>query len=666
MFVPTPVSIAKQQLIQRCVSDGRRIGIGIPFVEGLSGRLCHELSAAWCAPRRMWVVKQTSPQLLAARLNNIFRASATYDLSDLEQNISSFISTCSLNFFAEVLDVQIFKLTDGNLAISSHFDSLVVSSMKDLRGVFHKFAKAWVVTANLDDVLTALRTVAGIDPEFIFIHDKPFILENLGGVDKPVSPLKVPCAPPPNSGCVSDGKMGTGFLSFHDTAAEKVLYDEEALTQIALEANLRDYQVSGVKFLIRRTCGLLGDDMGLGKTRQSIVAGRLAAGREPTDRVLILCPASLKLNWEREIKSVFPKAQIGMVGEDRLSTLFSCQWVIANYDRLGSLVKEPALGFKVMLVDEAHYLKEHDAGRTRNAFVMAGRISRRFLITGTPMLNRIVELHTLLRLSGHHLGEMALSEFRAKFSGSKERNSKLAKALCTWMIRRRKDVLEGFGKKFRQLRYISPAEGLNQYGAILRNMSLGAMPKIVKLRQCLESLKIEFVVETILGLGFDDKVIVFVEFMATVESIKRALSAEGVSHVSLVGSDNNSARQRAVDEFQANPNCRVFITTRSAGGVDITLVAANYVVFASLPWNPALLRQAEDRAYRLGQIRDVYVLIPLIPKTIDDDIWEMLGSKRILEEDVIESAASEEDDGEAVNRLAKRFEVEKIAAFRGA
>lgn len=98
--------------------------------------------------------------------------------------------------------------------------------------------------------------------------------------------------------------------------------------------------------------------MGLGKSRQSVVAACLAAGE---GRVLILCPASLRINWEREIRMVYPDAVVGMAGEDRIEALYGCQWVIANYERLGGLVRETKLDFEVMAVDEAHYLKEHQA-----------------------------------------------------------------------------------------------------------------------------------------------------------------------------------------------------------------------------------------------------------------------------------------------------------------
>ena len=99
-------------------------------------------------------------------------------------------------------------------------------------------------------------------------------------------------------------------------------------------------------------------------------------------------------------------------------------------------------------------------------------------------------------------------------------------------------------------------------------------------------------------------------------------------------------RQAALDAFQGDPVIKVFIGTTSAAGVGITLTAANYVLFVSQPWTPAVMRQAEDRAYRNGQTRDVIVIVPIVPDTIDQDIMRLLDSKTALEEDTVERAVA--------------------------
>jgi len=362
--------------------------------------------------------------------------------------------------------------------------------------------------------------------------------------------------------------------------------------------------------------------MGLGKSRQAVVASRIAAGR---GRILVVCPASLRINWTREIQGVFPDDQVGMVGMDRIEMLKHCRWVVSNYERLGALVRGE-LDFAVMVVDEAHYLKEYQAGRTRNAFILADRIDRRFLLTGTPILSREVEVHTLLRISGHPAGLLDLTDFRKRYAGSPEGRAALAEVLADWMLRRPKSVLKNLGTKQRQFRYVDPGEGLEQYRKVLADMTMTVMPKIVKLRQSLEAVKLDFILDTVQSLNQDDKIIIFCEYMETVEALRSALAEAAIGVVSLVGADAMKKRQAAVDAFQTDPEVKVFIGTTSAAGVGITLTAANYVLFASQPWTPALMRQAEDRAYRNGQRRDVIVIVPIVPGTIDEDIMQLLES----------------------------------------
>lgn len=129
----------------------------------------------------------------------------------------------------------------------------------------------------------------------------------------------------------------------------------------------------------------------------------------------------------------------------------------------------------------------------------------------------------------------------------------------------------------------------------------------------------------------------FCEYIDTVEALREALTSGGIGCVSLVGSDAPKKRMKAIDEFQQSPAVRVFIGTTMAAGVGITLTAANYVFFASLPWTPALKRQAEDRAYRSGQRRDVFVIIPVVPGTIDEQVFALLGTKKEIEDDIVES-----------------------------
>lgn len=642
----SPISLKPPELLVQSVSDGRRLGLQLLNVPGM-GRALAQAGAWWHPSRRMWLVRQASFSGAGAVVDWLSRvyAGQHVDLDDAGTDIEAAARAPVEDYFSQLLDVQVFPLArtalgKGQHAVSFGYDALCVDAMRLSRGRFHKPAAAWQVPGGIDAILESLANAAGVAPEFVFVHERPVVLEQVAALAPVAMPIQVPGAAPVRSSSSDANKEahGSGFISADLEQIESLEIDESELELQAHAAELRDYQVVGVRHLLGQSGACLGDDMGLGKTRQTVVATRLAAGQ---GRVLIVCPASLRINWEREIRMVYPEASVGMVGEDRMSTLYGCDWVVTNYERLGGLVREVDLKIEVMAIDEAHYLKEHQSGRTRNAFVMATRIPRRYVITGTPLLSREVELHTLLRLTGHPLGAMEIKAFRKEFSGTPEKRAELAQSLKGWMLRRRKDVLSDLGAKTRQLRWISPAQGLGAYQDILKDMSLQTMPKITKLRQCLETLKTPFLIETAESLGEDDKIIIFCEYMASVQAMQEAFQAAGIGCVSLVGSDAAGKRQKAIDAFQSDPAVKVFIGSTQAAGVGITLTAANYVAFASLPWTPAMMRQAEDRAYRLGQRRDVLVVVPLIPGTIDEGVWRLLESKRTTEEDVVEAVRSE-------------------------
>jgi superfamily II DNA or RNA helicase len=629
-----PVAPAKRPFVQRAACDGRRLGLAMPFADGVSD-LMRGLGATWAPMRRMWVCEVPAAKGVLEGMVRGAKRWPAFAAEDARQTALAAWRQPTPDYFVSVLDVQLLPIESGGFAVSSAYDGLVVRALKSVGGKFHKYASAWEVRADRLVILQALEQIAGVTGEFVFQHAGQVVLEDLVSPPKTELPISVPAAAPTFGAAKEEGEAsGVAFLSAFGTPLEALPVNEEALAGAARDCRLRDYQIAGVRHLVGHSSALLADDMGLGKTRQAVVAGRLAAGPAI---VLVTCPASLTINWEREIRAVYPNAQVAIIGRDSLAEVAQGSWIIANYERLGGLVRAVELDIGVMIVDEAHYLKEHESGRTRNAFLLSERVPRRFLLTGTPVLSREIELHTLLRLSGHPIGTMPLADFRKQFAGDSARRDELASRLSEWMLRRGKDVLKNLGAKTQQVRYIQASDGLARYKAIMGDDRLQAMPKITKLRQHLESLKVEFLVEAVQCLPADAKVIVFCEFIETVETLKHIFAVEGIGCVSLVGSDSPKKRMAAVDAFQGKPEVRAFLGTTMAAGVGITLTAANYVFFASLPWTPALKRQAEDRAYRSGQTRDVFVMIPVVADTIDEQIFALLDSKREIEVAVIES-----------------------------
>ena len=629
-----PLAPARRSFVTKAVCDGRRMGLATQYFDGVS-TLMRDLDATWMPLRRMWVTPVADLRGLLEGIARFERMHPALSFDDARDKAVSAWRHPVPDFFTSLFDVQLLPLASGGFACTSIYDVLFSRAMRRLAGRFHKYAAAWEIMASKDDILEVLRDDVGLDDVFVFVHESPVQLEHLVAPPKAAVPIKVLGAPPPRGGNRSnDADVGSGFLSTMGTPMQRLPVDEALLASAAMSCGLRDYQVVGVRHLLGLSSALLADDMGLGKTRQAIVAAHLAS---VDSRVLVVCPASLCLNWQREIQAVFPGQAIGLVGEHGMQRLKECRWIIANYERLGGLVRETSLAIGTMLIDEAHYLKEHQAGRTRNAFLLAERIPRRFLLTGTPVLSREIEVHTLLRLSGHPIGQIELADFRELYAGSPERRAELASRLSEWMLRRGKDVLTDLGDKTQQVRYVRPADGMAGYESIMKDMTLQSMPKITKLRQHLEALKVDFIFESIQCLPQDAKAIIFCEYMDTVEALREAFKANGIGCVSLVGSDTPKKRMKAIDEFQDNPATRVFIGTTMAAGVGITLTAANYVFFASLPWTPALKRQAEDRAYRSGQRRDVFVIVPIVPGTIDEQVFALLDTKKEIEDDLVES-----------------------------
>lgn len=632
--MPAPLAPARRSFVTKAVSDGRRIGLATQYFDGVSTAM-REFGASWMSLRRMWVVPALEMRALLEGIAKLERSQPAIAFDDVRDKAAQAWRNPVPDFFVSLFDVQLLPLASGGFACTSIFDELFTRAMRKLQGRYHKFAAAWEIKASKETILTVLRTDVGLEDVFVFVHDSVVDLETLVAPPKAGVPIKVMGAPPPMAGRAAVAEVtGSGFLSVMGTQMKRLPVDETLLALTAQSCGLRDYQVAGVRHLLGLSSALLADDMGLGKTRQAIVAAHLAS---PDTRVLVVCPASLCLNWQREIQAVLPGQAIGLISEHSTEQLRECRWIIANYERLGGLVRETKLEIGTMLIDEAHYLKEHQAGRTRNAFLLAERIPRRFLLTGTPVLSREIEVHTLLRLSGHPIGQIELADFRVQFAGAPERRADLAARLSEWMLRRGKDVLTDLGDKTQQVRYVRPAGGMASYEAIMKDMTLQSMPKITKLRQHLESLKVDFIVESVECLAQDAKAIVFCEYMDTVEALREGFKALGIGCVSLVGSDAPKKRMKAIDDFQGDPGVRVFIGTTMAAGVGITLTAANYVFFASLPWTPALKRQAEDRAYRSGQRRDVFVIVPVVSGTIDEQVFALLGSKKEIEDDIVES-----------------------------
>ena len=415
---------------------------------------------------------------------------------------------------------------------------------------------------------------------------------------------------------------------------------------------LYPHQLAGVEFLASRGRAILGDDMGLGKTRQAIVAMKESS---PDGVFLVICPASLKLNWAREISVVDPAARIevlGVAGYEHPQP----QWVIVNYDLLarhGERLR--AVPWTGVALDEAHFIKNASLRSSQALKILgvsddkhAGVSGPRlvFLLTGTPMPNRPRDLFNLLRAVGHPAARSFIS-FARQYCGAYRNNygwvtdgaSNLAELnllLKEVMLRRKKDDVLDLPPKIRSWVpvQISGEAAWNANESFL-NWFLGSdasrpndtefLARITKLRVALHKAKQVACAERIRDVvATGQKVIVFTSYTDGITRHKKTLGEQAVS---ITGADNAKQRMAAMDAFQTDPKVAVMLCNLIAGGVGLNLTAATHVIFQDLDWVPANHLQAEDRCYRIGQHRQVTVEYLLASGTLDGYIARLLEAK---------------------------------------
>ena len=437
-----------------------------------------------------------------------------------------------------------------------------------------------------------------------------------------------------------------------------------------LAKGLYPHQVEGVAFLLARRRSILADDMGLGKTRQSLVAMREA---EPVGPWLIVCPASVKRNWEREIDLAFADPQEVTVLGGKLKPPANGYrgWVVVNYDIVKKHMKPLSeLAFNGFIFDEAHYLKNHKTQRSKAARAVLDSVSAPMVhcLTGTPMMNRPRDLFPLLQLVNHPLGKSFLGYAKRYCDATKgdfgwdtkgaSNLDELTLQLHGTMLRRTKDEVLDLPGKVRTWLTVDIPETTGRRGlrrvlaTLLKETSDHAdeddkqnrLPPIsrAKLLARLQSVradicgaKFQHTKEFAKGiLEQGEKVIIFSCFQEAVETFIDEFKEYGVRW--MTGGTSAEDRQRAVDDFQNRDDVRVFFATVIAGGVGITLTAARTVIFNDLDWVPANHWQAEDRAYRIGQKHAVNVYYFRAANSIDEFVGQVLENKSQMIRSVVD------------------------------
>jgi SWI/SNF-related matrix-associated actin-dependent regulator 1 of chromatin subfamily A len=431
------------------------------------------------------------------------------------------------------------------------------------------------------------------------------------------------------------------------------------------------FQRAGIAYALARPVTLIADEMGLGKTIQAL--GVINA--DPSIKsVLVVCPAAVKLNWAREAERWLVRPfRVGIV---RGSDVPDADILIVNWELLDRL---PNREWDLVVLDEAHYAKNPKAKRTQLALALKGR--RRLALTGTPILNRPIELWPLLHAwlpnewrNWRHYVTRYCDGYQGAYGwvvdGASHLDELQEKLRATLMIRRRKaDVLTELPPKVRQLIVLDAPElaplvareraswdkheatlaelraeadaaldDEERYRAAVKKLADAArvaFEEMSAIRHELALAKVPYVVGHLQDVGHP--VVVFAHHRDVAAKI-----AEATRGLLVTGDQTAEERQAAVDAFQAG-KADVFVATIGAAGVGITLTRASHVVFAELDWVPAKITQAEDRCHRIGQHDSVLVQHLVVDGSLDARLAQTIVAKQEIIDKALDAPVDEQD-----------------------
>ena len=440
------------------------------------------------------------------------------------------------------------------------------------------------------------------------------------------------------------------------------------------------HQKEAIEKLVGSRRFILADDMGLGKTTSTIIAA-LETGAK---KILIVCPASLKINWEREIANYSDRTCFIAEGK-KFST--EADFVIVNYDILKNFHskedKENSLllqsKFELVILDEAHMVSNAQAQRTKLINDFVKNIKRVWLLTGTPMTSRPINYYNLLNIIESPVAQNWMAYairycqgFQFRAGNRKVWNVTGASNLEELRDRTSKQILRRLKENVLDLpdKIITPVylrtsskeykDLMGEYYEWLENKKEESssltvqFSKLMKVRKVIANEKVKDTIDfaqNIIDQG--KKVIIFTNFTDTLQLIHNHFGKESVY---LDGSCNKVQRQYAVDQFQENEKIKVFVGNLKAAGVGLTLTAAEVVIMNDLSFVPAEHAQAEDRAYRYGQKNNVLVYYPIFENTIEGVIYDILNKKKKVIGTVMGDEVQESGDvvEEILNLINKR------------
>jgi len=475
-----------------------------------------------------------------------------------------------------------------------------------------------------------------------------------------------------------------------------------------LKAPLYPYQAEGALFAVKAGRALIADDMGLGKTIQAIAAAELLARHFGVGKVLVICPTSLKYQWQSEIlrftgRSGEHVARVIGGGRTTRQQHYAiddfCK--ITNYEKLKTdLDLIAGWAPELVIVDEAQ--------RVKNWNTIAARALKRIdsayaiVLTGTPLENKLEELISVVQfVDQHRLGPTwkLLHQHQLKDEGGRVTGytglEKIGQTLAPIMIRRRKsevlrqlpartdqnllvpmteqqmllhaenaDTVAKIVNRWRRIRFLSEKDRRILMVA-LQNMRMSCNSTYLLDQRTDHGVKADELAALFEQL-FDDpgaKAVVFSQWTRTHDIVIRRLEARGIGYVSFHGGVPSEQRPALVERFRSDPDCRVFLST-DAGSTGLNLQHASTLVNMDLPWNPAVLEQRIARIHRMGQSRPVRIINFVAKGTIEEGMLSVLAFKRSLSAGILDGDSGEISlGGSRLNRFMKQ--VEQVAGNMG-
>ena len=436
-------------------------------------------------------------------------------------------------------------------------------------------------------------------------------------------------------------KIIEGFSSFAtinlaeygltDSVAKKV--KETTLNLEGFKLGLRSYQEWGTKYILCQRKTILGDEMGLGKTVQAIAA-MVDLHNKGTEHFMVICPLSVLTNWCREIIK-FSNLRYYRIHGNSKRSIYK-RWIsdggvaVTTYETLKSLYIPNDFKIDLLVVDEAHYIKNPEALRTENSLKFINNSERTAFLTGTVLENKVDEMIRLIRYLNPKVADEACDCIDFDDDNYFEYSSDDFKAAISkvYFRRRRSDVLAELPEKTEIDEWCDLNEReLEQYRSSVFSRSFMDARRVsfdVESKYSTKMNKIREIVEMAKEDG--RKVLVFSFFLDVINKVYNEF--RNISYGPITGSVSSETRQKIIDNFDKAPSGSILVSQIQSGGVGLNIQSASVVIICEPQFKPSTENQAISRSYRMGQARKVLVYHLLATDTVDERLNELLMKKQ--------------------------------------